>query len=352
MAHFALVVSRAPGNEPFGVVGVTPLVLGVPVKGLSRTEKERLYKEIPESKRKSARWPNLIRVAGTRLAGHRSVIHVCDCEADDIKNLSKYRKEKTRFVIRAYHNRHVVGGRLRTVLSETKGEFLREVQVTKQRGRRRGRQGKRQPTRTARTAKLHARGGQISILAGASAGKLKGQTVRMNLVQVYEVDAPEGQVPIAWDLLTTEPIDTPEQLEAVVDMYRARWTIEEYFKALKTGCSLEKRQLTTLEGLLNVLALLIPIAWRMLLLRTQARAAPDVPCVVLEPDEVTALRVFSKRVTLPETPTNEQTLLALAGLGGHLKRNGAPGWLTIARGWTKFALLYEGWAARTRCDQS
>jgi hypothetical protein len=174
----------------------------------------------------------------------------------------------------------------------------------------------------------------------------------MNLVQVYEVDAPEDQVPIAWDLLTTEPIDTPEQLEAVVDMYRARWTIEEYFKALKTGCSLEKRQLTTLEGLLNVLALLIPIAWRMLLLRTQARAAPNAPCVVLEPDEVTALRVFSKRVTLPKTPTNEQTLLALAGLGGHLKRNGAPGWLTIARGWTKFMLLYEGWAARTRCDQS
>ena len=37
--------------------------------------------------------------------------------------------------------------------------------------------------------------------------------------------------------MTTEPIDTVEQVLRIVDWYRARWVIEEFFKALKTGCA-------------------------------------------------------------------------------------------------------------------
>ena len=40
--------------------------------------------------------------------------------------------------------------------------------------------------------------------------------------------------PVDWLLLTSEPIDTDEQILEVVDIYRARWLIEEYFSALKT----------------------------------------------------------------------------------------------------------------------
>jgi hypothetical protein len=47
-----------------------------------------------------------------------------------------------------------------------------------------------------------------------------------------------------------------------VDCYRGRWTIEEYFKALKTGCQYERRQLETAHSLLNALAILAPVAWR------------------------------------------------------------------------------------------
>ena len=36
--------------------------------------------------------------------------------------------------------------------------------------------------------------------------------------------------------LTTEPVATSADIEAVVDMYRTRWLIEECNKALKTGC--------------------------------------------------------------------------------------------------------------------
>ena len=78
-----------------------------------------------------------------------------------------------------------------------------------------------------------------------------------------------------WQLVTSEPIGTQEQVLRVVDWYRGRWLIEEFFKALKTGCAYEKRQLESFATLQIALALLAPVAWQLLLLRQLARAAPD-----------------------------------------------------------------------------
>ena len=55
-------------------------------------------------------------------------------------------------------------------------------------------------------------------------------------MHVFELGPPAGAPAVEWLLLTTLPVDTPEALAFVVDSYRARWVIEEYFKALKTGC--------------------------------------------------------------------------------------------------------------------
>jgi hypothetical protein len=58
---------------------------------------------------------------------------------------------------------------------------------------------------------------------------------------VHEIDTPPGAEPVAWVFITTEPLATVEQIRAVLEIYRTRWLIEEFFKALKTGCSLENR---------------------------------------------------------------------------------------------------------------
>jgi hypothetical protein len=78
--------------------------------------------------------------------------------------------------------------------------------------------------------------------------------VTLNLVRVQEVNVPEGDEPIEWRLWTSLPIDTAEQICEVVDAYRGRWVVEEFFKALKTGCAFEERQLQSRESLLNALA--------------------------------------------------------------------------------------------------
>ncbi|MEM7449046.1 MAG: hypothetical protein AAF355_12470 [Myxococcota bacterium] len=54
---------------------------------------------------------------------------------------------------------------------------------------------------------------------------------------------------------------------------------------------------------------------------------------------------MSTRIKLPEKPTVQDVLLAVAGLGGHLKRNGRPGWLTIDRGFDELLTSEVGWYA-------
>ncbi len=122
---------------------------------------------------------------------------------------------------------------------------------------------------------------------------------------------------VEWRLATT-----------VVDAYGARWRIEEYFKALKTGCALEKRQLETLDALLNALGLFIPIAWNLLRLRVLSRQEQPAS-KVLSSTQLKVLRASSKK-ELPDRLTVRDAMLAIAKLGGHLKRNGDPGWITWA----------------------
>jgi len=141
---------------------------------------------------------------------------------------------------------------------------------------------------------------------------------------------------------------TPAEICQVVDWYRSRWVIEEYFKALKTGCAYEKRQLETFHALRNALALFAPMAWQLLLLRTEARHRPESPAaVVLSDEQITVLGAVVKK-PLPPNPTARHVMLAVAALGGHLPRNGDPGWLILARGLEKLETLTLGWRLRGR----
>jgi hypothetical protein len=169
------------------------------------------------------------------------------------------------------------------------------------------------------------------------------ESLALNVVRVWEIDPPPGESPVAWTLLTSDPIDDVDALLRVVDRYRARWVIEEYFKALKTGCAYEKRQLESFDALVNVLAIYAPIACQLLRLRSEARRAPDAPATdVLTPTQLQVLR-RRYRKPLPEEPTARDVLLAIAAIGGHLKRNGEPGWQTLGAGYEKLLALVEGW---------
>ena len=86
-----------------------------------------------------------------------------------------------------------------------------------------------------------------------------------------------------------------------------------------------------------------PIAWQLLHMKHIADAHPEAPPqAVLSDVQLVVLRAklkqLQKRKTIPTT-TAFEVLLAIAGLGGHLKRNGHPGWQTLTAGFDKLLQL-------------
>ena len=164
----------------------------------------------------------------------------------------------------------------------------------------------------------------------------------INVVVVEEANPPKGEPPVTWRLYTAEPIDSPAHLERIVDGYRCRWVVEEFFKALKTGCGIEKRQLESRHALENALAVYIPIAWRVLRHRTLAKLdGGSKASLILSKLQIQLLRRASN-IKLPRVLTMNTALIAIAALGGHLKRNGSPGWITLLRGYQRLLTLEEG----------
>jgi hypothetical protein len=148
---------------------------------------------------------------------------------------------------------------------------------------------------------------------------------------------------LEWVLFTTVSVtDAASALERI-EWYRLRWVVEEYHKALKTGCAIEQRQLRSGPGLLALLGLLAIVAVRLLQLRTIARAAPaTLASQVVEPDLLeTVVRLQGGSVN---SMTADQFWRAVAGLGGFLgrRKDGDPGWQTLWRGWQRLQDLCWG----------
>jgi hypothetical protein len=367
-AQFALAISGGEERVPFGVLGLETKVYPTLeekkriheelVRQFKASKKERGFPLPPTVWKGVEKWTTIPLRLRKKLKGVR-VIHLMDQEADNFEVLEKLKREGFRFVIR--------GSASRRIGSSTDGHSLhvgdqlaqgavvvtRQVKLT---ARPKATLG--HPRRDEREATLSMRALRITLKPMGSGG-LSRAKLPLNVVEVMELNPPEGEEPINWVLYTTESIGTPEAVATVVDHYRARWRIEEYFKALKTGCSIEKRQLTDFDALMRALALFIPIAWHLLALRAAAHQPEAIPAAkVTTALQVTVLRALVKEreIELSPEPSAREVLWGIAALGGHLKRNGEPGWITLGRGYDKLRSAESVWrlaiASSERSDQS
>jgi len=347
--HVALAVAADETREPLGVLGVHPYVHANTAARQTMTRGQRVAatRATPRAAKESARWEALAQTVSGALPAGVAAVHVMDQEADDYDLLATLQQAQLRYVIRACPTRRTAESPLdaRTVLARQAGTLLRTVRVTRRTRRTAARSHGRHPARAERLATLQVRWGAIT-LARHQYTDTPLPRLTVQAVHVVEPTPPHGAAPIEWLLLTSEPVRTLADATAVVDHYRARWLIEEYFKALKTGCAFEKRQLTSLPALLRALALFIPLAWHLLVLRHLGRTAPTQPVGdVLTATQLIVLRKLLARrnYRLPPQPTMQHALLGVAALGGHITQNGPPGWLVLGRGLTRLLDTEVGW---------
>lgn len=336
LGHFALAVSGR-GRAPLGVLGFEALTRR---HGTART---RHSERRPSAERESRRWLSLVDRVESILDGRCAAIHVMDREADAYDILAGLMGKGRRFVIRSRFDRALADDqgatRLAEALQKAPVVLEREVRLSP-RLKRKGDPPSKHPRRAERDARLLVSATALTLrppqeIAGA-------KPITLNVVRVLEANCPRGVDPVEWRLLTTETVDSPDDVAAVVDAYRARWLVEEYFKALKSGCAFERRQLESMHALLNALAVFAPIAWQLLALRQLSRGGEPVPAEnLLSPLKLKILRAHKDTRHL-QTATVRDAMLAVARLGGHIKNNGDPGWMVLGRGYDDLLLLELG----------
>ena len=206
---------------------------------------------------------------------------------------------------------------------------------------------KAQPDQQARTAKVSVSAAAVELaVPHVKCGQHGRSPLMAWVIVVKEIDAPPGQVPMEWILLTNLPATTRGQAWERVDWYQCRPVIEEYHKAQKTGCGMEQPQFTTRKALEVAIAMLSVVAVQLLRLRDLSRRADaDATAAtdVVHEDYVEGLSLWRWKEARMGMSVKE-FLYALARKGGHLGRpsDRPPGWLVLWRGWLALQPLVEG----------
>jgi hypothetical protein len=353
LGHVALAIVADETREPLGVLGVHPYIHDEAVahQGMTPSQRVAATRAKPRAAKESARWEQMALQVSTALPAGVRALHVMDQEADDYDVLAALHDAQLRFVIRVDPQRQTTARLcVKNLLATQPATLFRTVRLSPRSPHTAVKTRGRHPARDERNATLQIRWGAIT-LARRQYSESPTPTLSLWAVHVFEPDPPPGNVPIEWMLVTSDTVQTLDDATAVTDHYRARWLIEDYFKALKTGCAFEKRQLMTFEGLVRALAIFIPMAWHLLVLRHLGRSDSPLPVTRwLDREQLLLLRKLLDRrcYRLPRRPTVRDVMLGIAALGGHITNNGPPGWIVLGRGLTRLLDAEVGWQLARR----
>lgn len=356
LGHYSLAVVPGEARYPLGAVAArtwsrsdeAPRGVKVSKSGKTRRLSGAEYAKVKT--KESRRWLEQVEVAADRLDEGTQAIHVMDREADAYELLAGLVEGGHRFVVRLGKGRNAFTadgreeGDLADLLARQARDLLeREVRLSRREKKTAPRLAEAHPARSARTARLRCAAMTVMLKRPRYLAEPLPAQLRINIVWVHEVDCPPGAEPVDWILATTESIDSAEDVARVVDIYRSRWVIEDFFKAIKTGCAFGRRQLELKKTLQTALAFAVIVAWQLLVLRSYYRHEPDAGAErVLTDGQLQALRALSKE-ELPRELTVETAFIAIARLGGHRRQNGEPGWMTLMRGVLKITMFAAGY---------
>ena len=307
----------------------------------------------PIAAKESGRWIRGLSKADGLLGEAAMVTVMSDCESDIYEIFAAPRAAHVHLLVRAEHNRCLSdGGKLFGSMAALPHVEGQEIVISAKDGR---------PTRKARTRVSWRAIEAPRPRVGFEVERLP-PTVSLNAVRVEEIDPPEGVKPIVWLLLTTHPVENLEDALRIVGWYRARWTIEQVFRTMKSqGFDLEDSQIETPEAMTKLALAVLIAALRVMQLvnarsGTTGQSLADAMDAAVEPlVEILTAKLEGKTGTLKlENPHPKGSLARLAwvvgrlgGWDGYVGRGyKAAGPITMGRGMLRFDAIREGWEMR------
>jgi hypothetical protein len=329
---------------PFGLVHLSLWARDPDAHGKSRAVYERATEAT--ALKESQKWIDGLGGAEATLPEELPILVIADREADIYDYFAAERRPNTDLLVRSYHPRKVLveapgpvaarreGCRLPEVLGSLPcvGSFTVEIP--------------RKTGQPARTAEVEMRVTTVWIqtpdLRKADDALRDRQPRQVWVVEAKETQPPAGVKPVHWVLLTTLAVEGFTQARQVVRHYTRRWVIEELTLVLKSGLRAERLQMDDAATLMNTLALLYVVAWRVLHVRDTARWLPDEPAATLvTPTEQAVLEAAERR----PLPTARDVTRAIAHLAGFPRypSAGEPGVRTLWDGLRRLEAAVFGW---------
>lgn len=350
------------GHEIKGLILHSVLALsekGLPLGLLSTKiwprEKQKVkghnHTKIPIEKKESFRWIEGLRNSEKLVHPDTEIVMVCDREADIYELLEEALDLQVGLVVRLQHDRILDDEEFdelriydRLGLEPSCGEIKIEVPSSGH--------------RSYREAWLDIRFTKVTLASRPRGIKTKRVSNRSDIdvwvVDLRELSPPKGEDPLSWTLVTTIEVDSKKDATQIMQYYKMRWTIEQYFKTLKTGCSIESCRLNDGRKLMNYIALQSIFAWRLLWMTFLNRNNPNLSCeVVLTENEWKTLWFKKNRrkiksgelkpIPPKDPPTVYEAIRWIAMQGGFLgrKNDGEPGMITLWRGWLELLSAVE-----------
>jgi hypothetical protein len=296
---------------------------------LTRSERTKKDYSIPIEEKESYRWLENYKKANeyAQKLPMTQIVSIADREGDiyeiynEAMQITSENETKAHFIIRAQHDRKICteegkssANKVKATLKNEKplGQIILEVSESKK--------------RKARTAHLTVYSKNLLIALPDKRKKSENyEPVEITAILCTELNPPSDAEVIEWLLITDLAAATFEQAYEKIQWYACRWQIEIFFKILKSGCAIEKLQLTD-NNFSAALSFYLIIAWRILFVVVMGRHCPDMSCeCVFSKEEWQTTYVVLYRKKPPQIPPtlNEMTRM-VASLGGYLNRKSDP----------------------------
>jgi hypothetical protein len=304
------------------------------------------------AQKESQRWIDGTVRAGEVLAAAKSITGVSDRESDIYEHFAT-RPSSMHLIVRACQNRQI----------ETDGENAINLLFVHTDGlQEQGRLTVKIPAapgRKAREAELAVRFCRVVLrkpLHGA-AGDLPA-TVALTMLDVRETSKPMDGEAIHWRLLTTHEVATVGEARRIIDLYRLRWTIEEFFHTLKTaGFKIEEADIGSPQVMIKfVTAATIAAVTIMQLVKARDGTTGQSIVDAFDPADQPILEAISAQLegkTARQRNPHRKGSLAFASwvigrLGGWTGYYGKPGPQVIRRGLDDFQRIKYGTTLRLK----
>lgn len=248
------------------------------------TKAERKYHTLPIEEKESSRWIQTGLRTKELLTEAASVTIMADREADLYEEFIELPDEQPHLLIRSSHNRCVSRdeGALDDEVPDTLLEYLGSQPVA---GRYTLEIPKGHTKRQARTAEIEVRFCPVTLARPKNAvNKALPEYVEVYAVEAKEVasSVPAGEKPILWRLLTTHPVHTFGEAVQIIQWYRWRWMIEQFFRILKSqGLDVEASQLESGAALKKMVVMAISTALRILQLTLERDGTSGRPGTIV-----------------------------------------------------------------------